>query len=70
MTFPALFSEENPFKSGAFLVEPPFVSLARKECFLKGFTTRKPTSAAVKPLRLAMSVFEKDVKSAKRLGEP
>ncbi len=43
---------------------------ARKGYFLKGFTTRKPTSAAVKPMRLAMSLFEKDLKSAQRLGEP
>ncbi len=52
-------------KLGAFPVCPPFVG-----CFLKGFTTRKPTPAAVKPLSLAMSVFEKNLKLAQRLGEP
>ncbi len=48
----------------------PLVSQARKGCFLKGFTTRKPTSSTVKPLRLAMFVFEKNSKSAQRFGEP
>ncbi len=61
---------ERMFGTGAFPVCPPFLPLARKGCFLKGFTTRKPTSAAVKPLRLAISVFEKNLKSAQRLGKP